>query len=331
MDFSFSVLDLIGRTPLQKISLEFDGKTYQFFAKLEFFNPSGSVKDRIAKYIIESAEKRQELKPDSVIVEATSGNTGIALSMVAAVKGYRTIIVMPEHMSLERRKIITSFGADVCLTPKGEGFAGARERARQIAKNNKNAFLTRQFENPDNIECHYRTTGKEILKQMNGLRIDAFVDGVGTGGTIMGVGKRLQEVYPDCALVAVEPAESAVLSGQGKYAPHKIAGIGDGFIPELLDAKMIDWVEVIKSNEAVRMAQEMAKRLGMMVGVSSGANVLAAISVLKKIGDDKTVVTVLPDRSERYFSTDLFSKKRVSVRACEQCENPFCDFKFKLD
>jgi cysteine synthase A len=326
---SRSVLDFIGNTPMMELSVEHDGRPWRFFAKLEFMNPTGSVKDRIAHYIVERAEERGELKPDSVIVEATSGNTGIGLAMVCAVKGYKLIIVMPEHMSAERRKIMTGLGAELCLTPTADSFAGARARAEAMATKDPKVFLTRQFQNDDNIACHYRTTGVEILRQLAGTRIDAFVAGVGTGGTLMGVGRRLREINPNVRLVAVEPTEAAILSGGVSVAAHPIAGIGDGFVPEIVDIKLLDWVEAVPGAEAVRMARHVGARYGMMVGVSSGANVLAAIAALRKLGPEANVVTVLPDRSERYFSTDLYQSKREEiVRTCHKgCENAFCEFR----
>jgi len=310
-----------------EMNVEYENETWHFYAKLEFMNPTGSVKDRIAKYIVEQAEQRGELKPDSIIVEATSGNTGIGLSMVSAVKGYKLIIVMPEHMSLERRKIMSNLGAEICLTPVEESFAGSRARTKKIASRDSRVFLPRQFENPDNTECHYQTTGQEIIKQMGDKKIDAFVAGIGTGGTLMGVGKRLREINPDCKLIAVEPEEAAMLMGCQNPQVHQIAGIGDGFIPELMDVKQMSWPDAIKSEDALTMARDITGKHGMMVGVSSGANVLSTIKVLKKIGKDKTVVTVLPDRSERYFSTPLYeSKKGEVIRCCRTgCENPFCD------
>jgi cysteine synthase A len=246
--------------------------------------------------------------------------------MVCAVKGYRLIICMPEHMSLERQKIMTGLGAELCLTPTPESFAGSRRRAEAIAARDPNTFLPRQFENQDNVECHYQTTGIEILQQLAGRRIDAFVAGVGTGGTLMGVGKRLREVNPGLRLVAVEPAEATALTGGKTMAVHQIAGIGDGFIPEIVDTSKIDWTELPTSTEAVAMSRQIARAYGVMVGVSSGANALAAIRVLRRLGPDKTVVTVLPDRSERYFSTDLYAGSSAgTVRVCSNaCEDPFC-------
>jgi cysteine synthase A len=324
-----SILDSVGNTPMMEMNIDYQGETWHFFGKMEFMNPTGSVKDRIAKYIVEQAEKRGELKPDSIIIEATSGNTGIGLSMVAAVKGYKLIIVMPEHMSLERQKIMSNLGAELCLTPTPESFAGSRARAEHMASKDPRVFLPKQFQNPDNTRCHYKTTGGEIIFQLAGRRVDALVAGVGTGGTLMGVGRRLREQNPDCKVIAVEPAEAAVLSGCTSMAVHQIAGIGDGFIPELLDTRQLSWVEALPGCDAVDMSRLLSSRYGMMVGVSSGANVLATINVLRKIGKDKTVVTILADRSERYFSTDLYQERKSEIiRTCRKnCENPFCEFR----
>ena len=326
---SKSILDFIGNTPMMDLAVEHGGRTWHFYAKLEFMNPTGSVKDRIARYIIEKAEERGELRPDSTIVEATSGNTGIGLAMVAAVKGYKLIIVMPEHMSLERQKIMTSLGAELCLTPTAESFAGARTRAEAMAAKDTRVFLPRQFQNEDNCDCHYQTTAVEILRQLAGIRIDGFVAGIGTGGTLMGVGRRLRAVNPETKLVAVEPTEAAILSGCRNMAVHQIAGIGDGFIPEIVDVKQLDWIEAVTGSDAVTMARHISTKYGMMVGVSSGANVLATIGALKRLGPEANVVTVLPDRSERYFSTDLYADKREEiVRTCQKsCENAFCEFR----
>jgi len=323
------ILDFIGNTPLVEMKVDHGGVVWRFLAKLEFMNPTGSVKDRIAKYIIERAERRGELKKDSVIVEATSGNTGIGLAMVGAVKGYRVVIVMPEHMSVERRKIMLNFGAELHLTPVAEGFVGARDKTVRMAANDPKVFLPRQFENPDNTECHYVTTGNEIVQQLGGARIDAFVAGVGTGGTLMGVGRRLRETNPKCQVVAVEPAESAIISGSKDLGPHKIAGIGDGFIPELLDVSSIDGVQVIKGDDAICMAKKVCRAYGMMVGVSSGANILATINLLKIMGPETNLVTVLADRAERYFSTDLYEcGTETNTRYCKKkCENPFCELR----
>jgi len=319
-----SVLDCVGNTSMLKLDVQFQGQTYRLLAKPEFMNPSGSIKDRIAKYIVEQAEKRGFLKPGYTIVEATSGNTGIALSMVAAAKGYEMLVVMPEHMTGERIKIMTSLGADLCLTPKDEGFEGAVAKADKIAKSGKHYFLANQFKNPDNVMAHYHTTGKEILQQIEG-DIDVFVAGVGTGGTLMGVGKALRERNPRVRLVAVEPEEASVLSGRKDIKDHKIAGIGDGFVPEIVDKDMIDQVVTVKSDDAVEMARRMSRERGLMVGVSSGANILASIEVMNMMGQEKTVVTVLPDRTERYFSTDLYAiTNEIKIRQCSKhCECPF--------
>jgi cysteine synthase A len=263
------------------------------------------------------------LRPGCTIVEATSGNTGIALSMVAAAKGYRMLVVMPEHMTPERTKIMSNLGADICLTPRDQGFEGAVARADMIAKSSTTYFLANQFRNPDNKMAHYCTTGQEIIQQTGG-DVDAFVAGVGTGGTLMGVGRALREKIPDVHLVAVEPEEAAVLLGGKAVRDHKIAGIGDGFVPEIVDMKLVDQVVTVRSDDAVEMAKKMARELGLMVGVSSGANVAASIQILNEIGQDKRVVTVLPDRAERYFSTDLYVPRERQVRQCSKhCECPF--------
>lgn len=318
-----SVLDCIGNTPLQELHLRTNGRDYQIYAKFEFMNPSGSVKDRIAKYIIEEAERKNLLKPGHTIVEATSGNTGIALSMVGAAKGYKVLIVMPEHMTGERVRLITNLGANLCLTPKADGFEGAVARAKKIANSSDRYFLTNQFCNADNTLAHYYTTGKEIVQQMSG-NIDAFVAGVGTGGTLMGVGKALREKQPGVRLIAVEPAEAAVLSGCRTIQDHKITGIGDGFIPEIVDMSRIDEIIPIKSDDAVEMAKLLSSQFGLMVGISSGANILASTKVLDEAGLDRKVVTILPDRAERYFSTDLYLSKEEQIRQCSRrCECPF--------
>lgn len=300
---------------MMKLDVAQGGRTYSIYAKLEFMNPSGSIKDRIAKYIVEQAEVKGLLKPGYTIVEATSGNTGIALSMVAAAKGYRMLVVMPEHMTGERIKLMANLGAELCLTPKEEGFEGAVAKADMIAKSGRHYFLANQFRNSDNTMAHYRTTGQEILNQL-GAQVDAFVAGVGTGGTLMGVGKVLREKNPDVRLIAVEPDEAAALSGQKDLRDHKIAGIGDGFVPEIVDMGLVDKVIRIKSDDAIEMAQRLSRERGLMVGISSGANVLGSIQTLNEMGADKVVVTVLPDRIERYFSTDLYLFHEHLVRRC---------------
>ncbi|HSA91809.1 MAG TPA: cysteine synthase A [Terriglobales bacterium] len=299
-----NILDCIGHTPMLTLELEHQGRSCRISAKAEFLNPSGSVKDRIARYMLDQAEQRGQLRSGSTIIELSSGNTGIALAQAAAVKGYRLVILMPEHMSAERVRLLQSLGAEVCLTPQADGFAGALARLNRILEENPQFFCPRQFENSDNPAAHYRSTGPEIWQQMAG-RVDAFIDGVGTGGTLMGVGRYLREHNPKVALIAVEPAEAAVMSGGGTGA-HKIAGIGDGFIPPIMDMSFIDGVEAIASDEAVAMAKRLSRQFGLFVGISSGANILAAIRTLDRLGHDCNVVTILPDRSERYFSTDLY-------------------------
>lgn len=246
--------------------------------------------------------------------------------MVAAAKEYKMLVVMPEHMTGERIKIMTNLGADVCLTPRRDGFEGAVARAEKIAASGGQYFLANQFRNPDNTIAHYFTTGREIIQQA-GADVDAFVAGVGTGGTLMGVGKALREKNPSLRLVAVEPEEAAILSGRKDIRDHKIAGIGDGFVPEILDMSLVDQVIAVKSDDAVEVAKQLSVEHGLMIGVSSGANVLAAIRVLDDLGLDKKVVTVLPDRAERYFSTDLYLTAGRLVRQCSrQCECPFEKF-----
>jgi cysteine synthase A len=315
-----SILNFIGNTPLMKLQIDVEGQNYQVYAKLEFMNPSGSVKDRIAKYMIESAEKRGLLRSDSVIVEATSGNTGIALAMVAAAKRYKMVVFMPEHMSKERVRLIENFGASVCLTPKQEGFEGAVRRTEEIAKLAPNVYLTKQFSNEENVRAHYETTGQEIASQIPET-IDAIVAGVGTGGTLFGIARALRKNNPNLKLVAVEPAESAVLSGETNLRDHKIAGIGDGFIPSLVKLNELDYIAKVKSDDAVQMAKKLCREHGLMVGISSGANVLGVIQALEKLGRDKLAVTVLPDRAERYFSTDLYVVHEHLTREC----SPNCD------
>ena len=315
-----SVIDFIGNTPIMKLKVNHEDHTYTPYVKLEFLNPSGSVKDRIAKYMVETAEERGILKPDSIIVEATSGNTGISLAMVAAAKGYKMVVFMPEHMSRERIRLMESLGAEVCLTPKSEGFEGAVKRTQEVAAKSRHVYLTRQFSNVENVCAHYQTTGKEIREQVP-ESIDAFIAGVGTGGTLFGVGRALRDAYPDMKLVAVEPAESAVLSGDSKLQDHKIAGIGDGFIPEIVNLNEVNFVAKVKSDDAVQMSQVLCRQYGLMVGISSGANVLGAIQTLDKIGREKVAVTVLPDRTERYFSTDLHVFREHLVRRC----GPSCE------
>jgi cysteine synthase len=293
------VLSLIGNTPvipLQRVTPP--GIT--ILAKAEFLNPAGSVKDRMARYIVERAEQRGELRPDSTIIEVTSGNTGIAFAMVGAEKGYRVRIMMPESASIERRHLITCYGAELELIDGQQRINDARREAEDRASRDRRIYLPRQFSNPLNAEAHRETTGPEIIAQA-GTDIDAFVMGVGTGGTLMGVGEALRRVNRRVQLVAVEPAESAVLSGD-KPGTHGIQGLADGFIPEIVDLGRIDRVIKIKTEDAIRMAMRLAREEALFVGISSGANVLAAIQLAEQLGPDKKIVTVLPDRGERYLS-----------------------------
>ncbi|MFI5196668.1 MAG: PLP-dependent cysteine synthase family protein [Chitinophagales bacterium] len=286
----------IGHTPLVRIS-------EKIYAKLETINPSGSIKDRMAMAILDAAEVRGELKPGGTIVEATSGNSGIALSMLAAERGYNMIVVMPANMSEERKNMIKAYGAKIVQVPAGD-FAGAVEKRDALVKE-LNAFCPNQFANPDNIECHYKHTGKEILQQVAKLEgnpvISAFVSGTGTGGTLMGVRKALIRKYPHVQVVAVEPSESAVMSG-GEAHEHSIQGIGDGFIPPIVDMNCIDEVIAISSHDAIERAKRLAKELGLFVGISSGANVLAAERYIGNHHPKGIVITLLPDRGERYMS-----------------------------
>jgi cysteine synthase A len=288
---SADILNTIGNTPLVGVK--------GIYAKLETTNPSGSIKDRMAWYMVRKAEERGELKPGSEIIEITSGNTGISFAMISAIRKYKFLAIMPESMSIERQKMIKNFGAKIILTPAKEDMAGAVRKYEEVATQNKKAWLPKQFENTDNIAAHKEGTGQEIIKQMKG-NVDVFVAGVGTGGTLLGVARALKEINPKVKIVAVEPEESAVLS-KGKAGTHKIQGIGEGFIPKLVkdNLDLIDEVVCIKSDDAINMMRELATNYGILVGISSGANVLAALKFNKEY---KNVVTVLPDRGERYLS-----------------------------
>lgn len=298
-----NVLGLIGNTPIVKLA-KLNNTKSTILAKLEALNPSGSIKDVMALYMTNVAEKKGILKPGNKIIEETSGNTGIAFAMIAALKGYKFVAVMPEHMSLERRQLIQAFGAEVVLTPEEKGFPGALERLEQLARENKDAWLPKQFENRDNIAAHREITGQNILQAV-GDKIDVFVAGVGTGGTLMGVAEALKQANREVKIVAVEPAESAVMIGE-EPGSHIIQGIGPGFIPSLMNMDLIDEVIKVKSDDAVAMARRLFKEEGLMVGISSGANVLAALEVAQKSGKGKNIVTILPDRGERYLSMNLF-------------------------
>ena len=298
------VIELIGNTPVVRLNKMAGKDDAAIWAKIESFNPGGSVKDRICLSMIEAAEKDKKIKPGAIIIEPTSGNTGIGLAMVCAAKGYRLILTMPETMSIERRMLLKAYGAELILTSGSEGMRGAVKRAEELAKENKNYFMPQQFKNPANPDIHRRTTAQEILRQVK-ESIDAFVSGVGTGGTITGVGEVLKSKYPGIKIVAVEPAASPVLSG-GTPGPHKIQGIGAGFIPDVLNMKIIDSIITVKDDEAKETAVRLAEKEGLLVGISSGAAAFAALKVARELGKGKTVVVILPDTGERYLSTGLF-------------------------
>ncbi len=300
-------LGLIGHTPLVElthIEEEYNLEA-RLLAKVEYFNPAGSVKDRIAKEMIEQAEKDGKLKPGSTIIEPTSGNTGIGLAAIAAAKGYRLIIVLPETMSIERRNIIKAYGAELVLSDGTKGMKGAIAKAEELHEQIENSFIPEQFENPANPAAHYKTTGPEIWEDTDG-EVDVFVAGVGTGGTISGVGKYLKEKKSDVKIVAVEPATSAVLS-TGKAGAHKIQGIGAGFVPNTLNTEIYDEIITVENDTSFEYGKEIAKAEGILVGISSGAALYAAIEVAKRPENKgKTIVALLPDSGDRYYSTDLF-------------------------
>lgn len=302
-----SVLELIGATPLVRLHRVVPPGAAAVWAKLERGNPGGSIKDRIGLAMIEAAERDGTLRPGGTIVEPTSGNTGVGLAVVAAVKGYRLILIMPESMSTERRNLLAAYGAEVILTPGDEGMTGSVERACQLVADNPGYFMPQQFENPANPEVHRRTTAQEILAQVDGP-IDAFVAGVGTGGTLTGVGEVLKERYPDILVVAVEPEGSPVLSG-GSPGPHRIQGIGAGFVPAVLNRDIVDEVGRVAFEAAAAMARRLARQEGLLVGISSGAATCVAAEIAARLGRGKTVVTVLPDTGERYLSAGLCDQR----------------------
>lgn len=298
-----SIADLVGQTPIVKLNRLVDDNSADVYLKLEYMNPGSSVKDRIALAMITAAEKDGSLKPGDTIIEPTSGNTGIGLAMIAAAKGYKAVLVMPETMSMERRNLLRAYGADLVLTPGPEGMGGAIRKAQELAKEN-GYFVPQQFENPANPEIHRLTTGPEITEQM-GDQLDAFISGIGTGGTITGAGQVLKEKYKNIKIYAVEPTDSPVLSG-GKPGPHKIQGIGAGFVPDTLDTKVYDEVIQITNDEAFEYARRAAKEEGILGGISSGAAISAALKVAKELGKGKKVLAIIPSNGERYLSTPLY-------------------------
>ena len=295
-----NVLDLIGNTPL--ISLE-QTTGLNLYAKAEFLNPGGSIKDRIALNMIEQAEKDGRLKPGMTIIEPTSGNTGIGLALCGVRKGYHVIIVMPENMSEERKKIIKALGAELVLTDPKLSIGGSVDKALEIASSSDNYFVPQQFQNPANPDIHYRTTAVELSEQL-GKKVDIYVSGIGSGGTLQGIAKYLLEKNPDCKIVAVEPKNVSALLGD-EPGLHQIQGIGDGFIPDILDTSIITDIVEVSDDDAINTARELARVQGLLVGTSSGANVWAAKQMAEKYGKDKVIATVLADRAERYFSTSL--------------------------
>lgn len=304
-----TLTDLIGKTPLLELSNYNRQKDLKatVIAKLEYFNPAGSVKDRIAKAMIEDAEAKGLLNSDSVIIEPTSGNTGIGLSSVAAAKGYRIILTMPETMSIERRNLLKAYGAELVLTEGAKGMRGAIEKAAELAESTPNSFIPGQFVNPVNPLVHKMTTGPEIWDDTDG-KVDIFVAGIGTGGTISGVGEYLKAKNPDIKIIAVEPFDSPVLS-EGKAGPHKIQGIGAGFVPDILNTKIYDEIIKVHNEEAFESGREIAKIEGLLIGISSGAAVFAATEIAKRPENEgKTIVVLLPDNGERYLSTALYAE-----------------------
>lgn len=298
-----NITELIGRTPLVKLNRLTGADDADVYLKLEFMNPGSSVKDRIALSMIEAAEKEGKLKEGDTIIEPTSGNTGIGLAMVAAAKGYRAILVMPDTMSMERRNLLQAYGAELVLTPGAEGMGGAIKKAEELAEEN-GYFMPQQFENEANVAIHKATTGPELLEQV-GDQLDAFVAGIGTGGTITGAGQVLKEKFPNLRIVAVEPADSPVLSG-GKKGPHKIQGIGAGFVPGILDTEIYDDITTVTTEQAFEYARRAAREEGILGGISSGAAIYAALQEAKKLGKGKKVVAIIPSNGERYLSTALY-------------------------
>jgi cysteine synthase len=306
MSIAEDVTQLVGNTPLVRLRKVTEGTVADVVAKLEYFNPGGSVKDRIGVAMLDAAEEAGLLKPDTIILEPTSGNTGIALAMVAAARGYKLVLTMPDTMSIERRVLLRAYGAELVLTPGKDGMPGAIAKAEELAKSDQRYFVPQQFENPANPAIHRATTAEEVWKQTDG-KIDFFISGVGTGGTITGVAQALKERKPDVKFIAVEPAASPVLSG-GQKGPHPIQGIGAGFVPPVLDEDLVDEIITVGNDDALTLARRLAKEEGLLVGISSGAAVVAALQVARRPENKgKLVVVVLPSSGERYLSTVLFS------------------------
>ncbi|KGR76589.1 cysteine synthase A [Ureibacillus manganicus] len=300
-----SVTELVGRTPIVKLNHATNENEGTVYVKLEYFNPGSSVKDRIALAMIEAAEKDGILKPGGTIIEPTSGNTGIGLAMIAAAKGYRAILVMPETMSIERRKLLRAYGAELVLTPGPEGMKGAIAKANQLAEEN-GYFLPQQFENDANAEIHRLTTGPEIVEAFDGIKLDAFVSGIGTGGTITGAGQVLKEKYPEIEIIAVEPKDSPVLS-EGRSGSHKIQGIGAGFVPKVLDTEVYTSIATVENETAFEVARKTGREEGVLVGISSGAAIHVAIETAKRLGKGSNVLAIVPSNGERYLSTALYN------------------------
>ncbi|MFB0847394.1 cysteine synthase A [Paenibacillus oleatilyticus] len=302
-----SVTQLIGDTPLVKLNRVVPESSAEIYVKLEFQNPGASVKDRIAISMIEVAEQEGRIKPGDTIVEPTSGNTGIGLAMVAAAKGYKAILVMPETMSMERRNLLRAYGAQLELTPGAEGMKGAIKRAEEILAENPGYFMPQQFKNQANVKIHRETTGPEIVEAINAHdgKLDAFIAGIGTGGTITGAGSLLKEHFPHIKIYAVEPTASPVLSG-GKPGPHRIQGIGAGFVPDILDTGIYDGIITVENEEAFETSRRVAKEEGILGGISSGAAIFAALKIAKELGPGKRVIAVVPSNGERYLSTPLY-------------------------
>ena len=303
-----NVTELIGGTPLVKLNRIVPEDSAEIYVKLEYQNPGSSVKDRIAFSIIEEAEKQGKLKPGGTIVEATSGNTGIGLALVAAAKGHKAVIIMPETMSIERRNLLRAYGAELVLTPGSEGMNGAVKKAEEILKENPDYFLADQFRNQANVKIHRETTGPEIVEAIESLdgKLDAFIAGIGTGGTISGAGEVLKKRFPEVKIYAVEPAASPILAG-GKPGSHKIQGLGANFIPEILNQNIYDEIIHIENDDAFEQARLVARQEGILSGISSGAAVSAALQVAKKLGKGKRVVVIIPSNGERYLSTPLYN------------------------